>query len=281
MPTATPPSPTPKLKVGTRVFDAEASLEGSITWANAASVKIRWDDGEQATLRRDALERLGITLLAEEACRPEPPPPPTKSPEQIQAIVDEMVRRYGSNLRNWGEFPRLVAEAGLQPQDVTDERLSAAGLKLHQAREQLRERIQTANADPASPLLIVLKGDPELDPTLAREPEAETKTEDTMAVKQMRPKAAPAASNAAPRPRAAGGKVSALDAAAQVLAHAGQPLSCKEMIAAMATQGLWTSPGGKTPDATLYSAILREINAKGAASRFVKAERGKFAYTGV
>ena len=36
----------------------------------------------------------------------------------------------------------------------------------------------------------------------------------------------------------------------------------------------WTSPGGKTPDATLYSAILREIDTKGAEARFVKTERG-------
>lgn len=45
----------------------------------------------------------------------------------------------------------------------------------------------------------------------------------------------------------------------------------------MFRQGLWTSPGGKTPHATLYSAILREITAKGDESRFMKTERGKFA----
>jgi hypothetical protein len=37
------------------------------------------------------------------------------------------------------------------------------------------------------------------------------------------------------------------------------------------------SPGGKTPHATLYSAIIREISLKGKESRFVKKERGKFA----
>jgi len=42
-------------------------------------------------------------------------------------------------------------------------------------------------------------------------------------------------------------KLSALDAAAQVLAETGQPLSCKEMIEAMAQKGYWSSPGGKTP----------------------------------
>ena len=72
-------------------------------------------------------------------------------------------------------------------------------------------------------------------------------------------------------------RTSALDAAAKVLAEAGEPLNTKQMIEAMAEKGYWTSPGGKTPHATLYSAILREINAKGSESRFVKSERGKFA----
>ena len=53
-------------------------------------------------------------------------------------------------------------------------------------------------------------------------------------------------------------------------------MTCKELIAVMAAKGYWTSHGGQTPDATLYSAILREIGTKGADARFVKAERGKF-----
>jgi hypothetical protein len=71
-------------------------------------------------------------------------------------------------------------------------------------------------------------------------------------------------------------KVSALDAAAQVLAETGQTMNTREMIETLAAKKLWTSPGGKTPHATLYSAILREINEKGKDSRFVKTERGKF-----
>jgi hypothetical protein len=74
-----------------------------------------------------------------------------------------------------------------------------------------------------------------------------------------------------------GKKVSCLDAAARVLAEAGEPLNAKQMIDAMASKGYWTSPGGKTPHATLYSAILREITTKGNDSRFRKTERGKFA----
>ena len=49
---------------------------------------------------------------------------------------------------------------------------------------------------------------------------------------------------------------------------------------ALAAQGLWTSPGGKTPHATLYAAMLREITAKGSQARFKKVERGQFAYNG-
>ncbi len=72
-------------------------------------------------------------------------------------------------------------------------------------------------------------------------------------------------------------RVSAIDAAAQVLAEAAEPLNAKQLIDAIVAQGLWSSPAGKTPHATLYSAILREIKAKGPGARFTKTERGKFA----
>ena len=72
-------------------------------------------------------------------------------------------------------------------------------------------------------------------------------------------------------------ELSALDAAAQVLAETGRPMNCREMIEAMAEKGYWTSPAGKTPSATLYSAILRELKAKGESARFQKVERGRFA----
>jgi hypothetical protein len=72
-------------------------------------------------------------------------------------------------------------------------------------------------------------------------------------------------------------KLSALDAAAKVLADAGKAMTCAELIATMAEKGLWTSPAGKTPANTLYAAIMREVNAKGRDARFKKAEPGKFA----
>jgi hypothetical protein len=56
----------------------------------------------------------------------------------------------------------------------------------------------------------------------------------------------------------------------------GQPMTCPELIGAMAAKGYWSSPAGKTPSATLYSALLRHTTTKGEQSRFVKTERGKF-----
>jgi hypothetical protein len=71
-------------------------------------------------------------------------------------------------------------------------------------------------------------------------------------------------------------KLSQLEAAVKVLAESTEPLTTKQMVEAMAIRGYWASPGGKTPHATLYSAILRELQNKGDASRFVKTERGHF-----
>jgi hypothetical protein len=56
-------------------------------------------------------------------------------------------------------------------------------------------------------------------------------------------------------------------------------MRAKDMIAAVEAKGLWKSPGGKTPEATLYAAIIREIAAKGKDARFKKHERGVFVAT--
>lgn len=80
-----------------------------------------------------------------------------------------------------------------------------------------------------------------------------------------------------PAAKKAKGKASALDAAVKVLGEAKAPMTTRQMIDAMAAKGLWKSAKGKTPDRTLYSAILREIVTKKKESRFKKTERGKFA----
>ena len=72
-------------------------------------------------------------------------------------------------------------------------------------------------------------------------------------------------------------KMSAIDAAYEVLRKSKAPLGTKALIEKMRAKGLWTSPGGATPHATLYSAILREIQTKGSESRFKKDGPGTFA----
>ena len=82
---------------------------------------------------------------------------------------------------------------------------------------------------------------------------------------------------APPAVAAAGDKpLSAVAAAARVLAETGQPMTCPELIAAMAAKGYWTSPAGKTPSATLYAALTREIQTKKDQARFRKSAPGKF-----
>ncbi|HMO16201.1 MAG TPA: winged helix-turn-helix domain-containing protein [Pirellulaceae bacterium] len=73
-----------------------------------------------------------------------------------------------------------------------------------------------------------------------------------------------------------GKKISQIEAAIIVLGKSKDAMNCKAMVEAMQVAGLWSSPGGATPDATLYASILREINAKGKDARFRKTDRGHF-----
>jgi len=90
-----------------------------------------------------------------------------------------------------------------------------------------------------------------------------------------------AAKPAAEKPRARkkaerkDGTMSGLDAAAKVLGEANEPLNTKTIVERAIEKGYWKS-GGKTPAATVYAAIIREIAKKGDASRFTKADRGRF-----
>lgn len=70
-------------------------------------------------------------------------------------------------------------------------------------------------------------------------------------------------------------KVSGLDAAYEVLKAKGEPMSAGAIVEEMLAKGMWKT-GGKTPAATIYSAIIREIDTKPGASRFQKVERGRF-----
>ena len=71
--------------------------------------------------------------------------------------------------------------------------------------------------------------------------------------------------------------LSLLNAAAAVLEQSDEPLAVRAMIEKAKESGLWTPKGGKTPEQTLYSAIIREIKDKGDSARFRKEGRGLFA----
>lgn len=70
-----------------------------------------------------------------------------------------------------------------------------------------------------------------------------------------------------------------LGLAAEVLAKSKEPMTCAAIVEKVLAQKLWVT-AGKTPAATLYAAIIRDIRSKGKDSRFVKTERGLFAAPG-
>ena len=77
-----------------------------------------------------------------------------------------------------------------------------------------------------------------------------------------------------PKPK----RMSGLDAAAKVLEESSEPMNVKQIVEVAESKGYWKSPGGKTPWATVYSAIIREVKTRGQDARFRKAERGRFVH---
>jgi hypothetical protein len=244
----TTPASMPVLKIGSRVRCTDDGVEGRITWCNAVSVKIRWDDGEQVTWRRDSLVDRPMEILATAGDEEQQMAPPATSEQAIP------------------ESP--VEPAAAEP--IADKQ---------PVEPHLAETITISAAVATEQSMIADKQAEEAPPSMAAQ-EVQTPPERTEDQAEQPSAASQQSGRRKPKQAAADGKgekLSALDAAAKILAESGMPMSCTEMIEAMAARGYWTSPGGKTPAATLYSAMLREITTRGAASRFQKTERGKFA----
>jgi hypothetical protein len=217
-----------------------------IVWCNAVSVKIRWDDGEQVTWRRDSLVDRPIEILATAG----------HEEQQVAPAIPE----------------QAIPESPVEP-------AAAEPISNKQPVEpHLAETITIRGGVATEQTMIAEKKAEEAPPSNPVQ-EVQTPPERTEDQPDQRSAAAQQSRRRKPKKVANNGKdkkLSALDAAAKVLAETGMPMSCTEMIEAMAARGYWTSPGGKTPAATLYSAILREIATKGMRSRFAKADRGKF-----
>jgi hypothetical protein len=122
-------------------------------------------------------------------------------------------------------------------------------------------------------------------PAASKSPASQSTASKSLATKSLTTKSPASSASTAkpsrPTPRASSGGLSALDAAAQVLAglskaEAREGVTASDLIERMTAAKLWTSPGGKTPAATLYSAMIREIARKGDASRFARIAPGRF-----
>jgi hypothetical protein len=259
----------PALKIGSRVRCLDGML-GRIAWANGVSVKIRWDNGEEITWRRDTLAWRPIDFLdaaadTAGAQQPEQPPVTTASAPAASAAAStepDVVTAAAEPIVAAAEAPAPEQTAAAPP-----------------AADQAPEPVLPPEPTPAPATMPAELGNQkpegswEADLEAARPDPSDLASEQPEKPEPAKPKRERKAKTPTePQEK----KGSALDAAFRVLVEAGKALTCKEMIGAMAIKGYWSSPGGKTPDATLCSAILREIKMKGEQSRFIKAAPGRF-----
>jgi len=227
------------INVGDRVRHPNGT-EGTVTATSGAKVTIAWPNDETTTWEASYLRIRGIKVIGDESATPAPLAPASTEPVPVEQVEPTPVE----------ETP--VEQPPVEP--VATE--------------------QTQVEQPPVEPVATEQTPPEQTPPVEQGAQEQAAAEQATVVEPATAKK--------PRTRKASAndgkekKLSALDAAAKVLGEAGQPMTCPEMIDAMAAKQYWTSPGGQTPAATLYSAILREINTKGAESRFVKTERGKF-----
>ncbi len=250
----------PALKIGSRVRCTDDGVTGRIVWANAVSVKVKWDDGEQVTWKRDSLATRPIEIL-------------DADDDQTTAPADTDTANETSATPG--------ADPVATPADTTATESTITTEPPQAEPETTPTIIEQPQAEPETTPTETTATEPE--PALTAKPAAEPAVVTAATGEQTAPSTDAEATVTKPqRQRQTSGgpkekKWSALDAAAKVLAEAGQAMNAQEMIQAMADKGYWTSPGGKTPAATIYAAIISEIKKKGADARFVKAERGKFA----
>jgi hypothetical protein len=178
-----------------------------------------------------------------------------KSPAELRAIAQADQ-----------ENARLAEERQASPEGATaSERAMAAGAATKgKGKKKAKATPEATDAQTSAP---TAQDVPAAAPATGAEPAA---TDAPAKPKRQR------AAKAAKEPKEK--RMSGLDAAAKVLEESGQPMSAKEMIEAAEAKGYWKSPGGKTPHATLYSAIIREIAVKAGEARFRKTDRGRFAH---
>jgi hypothetical protein len=233
------------IRIGTRVRHTDG-VEGRIAWANGTAVKIQWDDGEKVTWKRAELGAKGLQVIEDEQgrapqeeARPAEPAAPEPAAEAAEPQGDDSTMSTQTTAVPGGWMAEVF------------ERTTGKVLFTSAAHSEESAALQEAGhwrSTAGSAKAVVA-------PAPAKKRRTRQASTDGGTEK----------------------KLSALDAAAKVLAEQGKPMGCQELIGAMAVKGYWTSPGGKTPASTLYSALLRELQTKGDSARFVKVGRGQFA----
>jgi vancomycin resistance protein YoaR len=175
----------------------------------------------------------------------------------VQVRIDAESRYGGWDVVNLATGKKVRIKSPARLRTVVGGDGAATGAKKAKVRPEAAQAQTSANVgeDVATPTVVAEEGKP-----------AETQKAD----KAEKPRTKKAKAD---KPK----RTSGLDAAAKVLEESGQPMTTKEMVEVAEAKGYWKSPGGKTPHATVYSAIIREIAKKGSEARFVKTERGKFA----
>ena len=188
--------------------------------------------------------------------------------EATNMITGKKIRvKSAQRLRGPASAPENAASAATTA-PATDATSGIAGADTGQTGGRTRKRLTKAERD-------ALKTQHKADQENARARDERDASADGMTASE-RAMAESEKDKSAAKPRKKREGMSCLDAAAQVLATAKEPLNTKAMIELMEQDGLWHSDAA-TPHATLYSAILREINTKGDEARFKKVERGRFA----
>src|SRR5215470_4676843 len=85
----------PALRLGSRVRCTDDGVTGRIVWANAVAVKVKWDDGEPVTWKRDSLTDRPIEILDADGEDQAVAPPTASAPPAAEPT----------------ELPREAAEA--------------------------------------------------------------------------------------------------------------------------------------------------------------------------
>jgi hypothetical protein len=272
---ANPGTNSQALKIGSRVRCTDDGVEGRIVWANAVSLMIRWDDGEQITWRRDSLAERPIEILDEsdDQSTSAVQPVATEQSEPIEsplAVPEEAPTMPATEPSTLQSDPSVIESTGepiVTAINSTDQHSESPGEPIESSVTVAAEMTPAADTHVEEATLSEPAREDQKTPEhIAEQPQATLAT--ARRPRQRNPKKA--AEDGTEK------KLSALDAAAKVLAETGTAMTCQEMIAAMAAKGYWTSPAGRTPQSTLYSAMLREITAKGTNGRFQKSDRGKF-----